>query len=603
MNEFSNGRSSGSTGLGAGRTIAPGCDRTSTRDDADLLSMMRTTALSAAAGGDDLPQVDGFEIRERLGGDGQGDVFRAYDQNLRCDVALKAPREDGAASHERFISEARALAKVRHPNIVGIHAYGCCRGRPYFTMDLIDGPDVGRLVQRLRRRSRGRPSGRLLFSEVGLERAALTDEVRRTAVGRDAYYRLVALWTAQAAEGLAAAQQAGVLHRDIKTANLLLSPDGRMMVADFGLARSILELPALAASGVVGTYPYVAPERVSGLDNVDFRSDIWALGATLYELLTLQRAYPRNSAAVLRDITTLDPDPPSSLRPDVPAGLERICLRMLERDPDRRFQSWDELSQGLRGWLDRGQRRSAWWIAVPAVALAIAASLMALRFVPEAPAPVVRATWEPAAVVAPAKRPIATSRPTTPPGAPHKAPIIFLACTEDLNVGDARPPTSGGYAEQYLQRRLMDRGIDVRSSAETPRCWEEGSAREAAGRIGADILVWARLEARVLQRERMAANEQTVYRWELALSVKVVRLGDQRAWNIPVDRVIANVAAAAIEGLDLRSTVSRGGREIEFSAERRTWEKAAEFGGDMKPVARLAGVAADGIVKVLETVR
>ncbi len=327
--------------------------------------------LSGAAG---WPQIEGYEILGQLGRDGQGQVYHAREKRLGLEVALKIPHRQGGEWAEMFLREAQALARVNHPNVVEIKAYDVRDEVAFFTMRLVRGPNLARIIERARKHGRPhRLSGRELCRVLGLDPDKLCPELREAMRDRRPWYRFVALWMAQAADGLAAAFQQGVLHRDIKPTNLILDEDGRVVVVDFGLARSLRERPDPTARGVSGTPPYIAPERVLGdWTRTDQRADIWALGATLYELLTWQRAYPRSGMGVLQDIATKDPTPPRACVGSVPPALEQICQRMMHRDPDQRYHDYRELSVDLRTFATRNRRtgpRAAPWVAAAAVVL------------------------------------------------------------------------------------------------------------------------------------------------------------------------------------------------------------------------------------------
>src|SRR5262249_8762432 len=170
-----------------------------------------------------------------------------------------------------------------------------------------------------------------------------------------AYFDAVARLIAEVADALDYAHQQGVIHRDIKPSNLLLSPGGRLSLNDFGLAR-MLEQPGMTLTGeFVGTPAYMSPEQVTaGRTPLDHRTDIYSLGATLYELLTLQRPFPgERRDQVLAQILHKDPTAPRRVNKKVPKDLETICLKALEKDPDRRYQTAGQMAEDLRRYLNR----------------------------------------------------------------------------------------------------------------------------------------------------------------------------------------------------------------------------------------------------------
>jgi tRNA A-37 threonylcarbamoyl transferase component Bud32 len=297
------------------------------------------------------PSIDGFEIRSRLGGDGQGDVYAARDQALQVEVAIKVPKSLTPAAQEQFLREARALARLEHANIVRIRSFGRDGHRVYFVMDVISGPNAAQLVRLFRQGKAHKRSSEEILRLASVDYPRMSAELRTAAEPARPYYRLVAEWMAQAADGLQAAHEAGIYHRDVKPSNFLMASDGRLMVADFGLARSSDDDSFSGGLGVTGTYPYIAPERALGeWARVDHRSDIWALGATLYEFLTYQRAYPRCGREVLKDIVSKEPAAPRRIISAVPQRLEEICLKAMRRDPEQRYQSAAEMAADLRAW-------------------------------------------------------------------------------------------------------------------------------------------------------------------------------------------------------------------------------------------------------------
>ncbi|MCB1184169.1 protein kinase [bacterium] len=266
-----------------------------------------------------------YEIASHLGAGGMGEVYRAKDLRLGREVALKVLPAGVAADAgrlARFEREARAVAALNHPNIVVLYAVEDEGDVRFLTMELVEGLSLDRHVT-----SGGLPLTRVV--EIGI---ALSD-------------------------ALTAAHEKGVVHRDLKPGNVMLTREGRVKVLDFGLAKLAaaepdLELtqPAtLSTPGLmVGTVPYMSPEQVRG-EEVDARSDLFALGIILYELATGRRPFAGATAAdvsssILRDA----PDPLPSVRPDLPGDLERIVSRCLEKNPRERFQTALDVGNELR---------------------------------------------------------------------------------------------------------------------------------------------------------------------------------------------------------------------------------------------------------------
>jgi hypothetical protein len=264
-----------------------------------------------------------YEIVAPVGAGGMGDVYRARDSRLGRDVAIKVLPESTAQSPdalERFEREARAVAALSHPGIVSIHEFGREGETVYVVMELLDGATLRERLDR----------GPLTVSKAIEHGIAL-------------------------AQALAAAHARGVVHRDLKPENLFVTSDGRITILDFGLARmdggdpAGTEATRVATSPgmVVGTVGYLAPEQARG-SVVDGRADVFALGVVLYEMLTARRPFTGESPAdVLTATLTHDPPPPGSFGVPVPASLERVVLRCLQKDPAERFQSARDLAFAL----------------------------------------------------------------------------------------------------------------------------------------------------------------------------------------------------------------------------------------------------------------
>jgi serine/threonine protein kinase len=266
-----------------------------------------------------------YEVLAVVGAGGMGVVYRARDLRLGRDVALKviSPALSGHPDRvRRFEQEARAAGALAHPNVVAIYDVGTHNGRPFVVMEFLAGES---LRDRLAR-------GRLPVRKA-LDHAA------------------------QAARGLAAAHERGIVHRDVKPENLFVTRDGRVKVLDFGIAKLVRPVaeggatdgePVLTEIGaVVGTVGYMSPEQVRGLP-ADHRSDLFALGAILYEMLTGRRAFQGDSSvetqhAILKD----DPPPLTAALGDIPLALERVVRRCLEKSPEERFQSARDLAFDL----------------------------------------------------------------------------------------------------------------------------------------------------------------------------------------------------------------------------------------------------------------
>lgn len=253
-----------------------------------------------------------------------GVVYRAWDPELRRMVALKviagsreAPVED--AVFERFAREAQSAASLSHPNIVTIYDFGRDAGRPYIVMELVDGESMAQMIQ------------------------------AKTAMPLSHRVRLAA----ELCEGLAYAHGRGVIHRDVKPANLMITAGGVLKILDFGLARLTDDLVTggLTQTGaVMGTPQYMSPEQVSGL-TADARSDIFAVGTVLYELFTGQMAFAGENSALIRLMILHDsPRPMSEVVQGFPRRLTALVEKAMEKDRARRYQSLEALAAELRDW-------------------------------------------------------------------------------------------------------------------------------------------------------------------------------------------------------------------------------------------------------------
>jgi serine/threonine-protein kinase len=305
----------------------------------------------------ELPRIQGYEVEGILGRGGMGIVFRAHHQRLNRNVALKmilaGPYAD-PDERKRFVQEAEAVASLRHPNIVPVYDAGEIDGRPYFTMELVEG---GRLSQKV--------SG---LPQPAREAAALVAAI---------------------ANAVHAAHQQGIVHRDLTPSNILLATDGTPKVTDFGLARRLEFDTDITASGSpIGTPSYMAPEQGRGNKSaIGPATDVYALGAILYELLTGRPPFRgESSAATIQQVLAAEVVPPARLNPRVPRDLQTICLKCLNKEPQKRYGSAKALEEDLRrfergepikarpvGLVERGVR---WVRRRPALAGALASGIL-----------------------------------------------------------------------------------------------------------------------------------------------------------------------------------------------------------------------------------
>jgi outer membrane protein assembly factor BamB len=268
-----------------------------------------------------------FRILREVGRGGMGVVYEAEQTSLRRHVALKVLRFGVVADEEamrRFRREAETVARLHHTNIVPIFAVGCEHGVHYYAMQFIEGRSLAEVLEESQR------TGKPLASE---------DAAR---------------WGLQAAEALAHAHQRGVIHRDIKPSNLLLDTEGVVWLTDFGLAKRADEATLTVSGTLMGTPRYMSPEQAESLQRpVDHRTDLYSLGASLYELATgrplFEAATPHG---VILRILTEDPARPRQIRPELPRDLETIILTCLAKDPAQRYPSARALAEDLRAVLD-----------------------------------------------------------------------------------------------------------------------------------------------------------------------------------------------------------------------------------------------------------
>ena len=274
-------------------------------------------------------ELGGYRLIRRLGEGGMGVVYMAEQAQLGRLVALKVLRPELAASPtsiERFAREARAIARLQHPNIVTVHSFGEDGGVRFFTMDLLPGENLDTLLAR-QLRERGAPLAVAEVSRIGI----------------------------QIAEALACAHAAGILHRDVKPANIRVLPDGRAMLLDFGLARDLRASDPTITRDFAGSPAYAAPEQIAPSRGVspDGRVDVYALAATLYECLVGRPPFGGETVEqVLHQVVHVDPPAPRRLRGDLPRDLEIVLLHGLEKEAARRYPNAASFAADLRAILE-----------------------------------------------------------------------------------------------------------------------------------------------------------------------------------------------------------------------------------------------------------
>jgi eukaryotic-like serine/threonine-protein kinase len=277
-----------------------------------------------------------YEIQSPLGAGGMGEVYRATDVRLGRDVAVKilpAHLSSDSAARQRFEREAKTISGLNHPNICTVYDVGHQDGLDFLVMEYLAGETL----------------------ETRLGKGPLPLEQ-------------VLQYGAQIARGLDKAHRNGITHRDLKPANIMLTKSG-VKLLDFGLAKAATRLTEVTSTApaatsltqqgtILGTYPYMSPEQVEGKE-LDARSDIFSLGAVLYEMVTRQRAFPGRSALTIASaIVEKEPTPMATIVPSTPAAVEHVILRCLAKDPEERWQSASDVARELE-WLAEGGNPSA----------------------------------------------------------------------------------------------------------------------------------------------------------------------------------------------------------------------------------------------------
>jgi serine/threonine protein kinase/WD40 repeat protein len=314
-------------------------------------------SVSAADHEPALPLGD-FRIVREIGRGGMGVVYEAVQLSLGRRVALKVlPLAAGldAKQLQRFRNEAQAAAGLHHTNIVPVYAVGSERGVHFYAMQLIDGQTLAAIIVALRAQP-GAPA--LSPAQVPTGADVPTPPVAAAstqhAVRDPAFFRTVARLGVQAAEALEHAHELGVIHRDVKPANLLVDGRGNLWITDFGLAHCQSQAGLTLTGDLLGTLRYMSPEQaLAQRVPIDHRTDIYSLGVTLYELMTLEPAFGGNDRhELLRQIAVEEPKPPRRLNRLVPAELETVVLKALEKNPADRYATAGELADDLGRFLE-----------------------------------------------------------------------------------------------------------------------------------------------------------------------------------------------------------------------------------------------------------
>ncbi len=337
------------------------------------LSRLGLLAGGAAAEPDEIGRrVGPYRLLERIGTGGMGVVYLAEHLELGRRVALKTLPHRAVASdraRERFLRESRAVAQLDHPCIVPIYEVGEEDGAPWFAMQFVPGRTLADVIAGLTRSGvptaelRSRHLSKLLRGDTldapdddgapPLPGPRPSPDLPPPARGKT-YVEMVCRLVHDVAEALEHAHSNGVLHRDVKPSNVLVTEDGRARLFDFGLADVENEASLTLTKEFVGTPYYVSPEQISGeREEIDGRADIYSLGVTLFELLTLRLPFRgKTTQQVLRQIQTREPPYPRRLNPLVPRDLETICLTAMEKVLERRYRRAGDLAADLRRFLE-----------------------------------------------------------------------------------------------------------------------------------------------------------------------------------------------------------------------------------------------------------
>lgn len=300
---------------------------------------------------------DRYRLVERIGIGAMGLVYRARDEQLDRDIAVKLLRTDllsGSTAADRFEREAEVLASIEHRSVVTVYDRGRSEhGEMFLVMELLRGVGFDRILAAAETEARGRGGVAKLVSMDWLADAwpTLTSEPRPELPGAT-WVASVATWCAEIADGLQAAHEAGVQHRDVKPSNVLLRTDGRPALLDFGLAARDAKATLATHDGTIGTPAYMAPEQVERGFTATAASDVYGLGATLYHLLTLQLPYAGTLSQVLASLQRRDPVPASRIHRSLPRDLQAILDCAMARQPKDRYATVAAMASDLRAFLN-----------------------------------------------------------------------------------------------------------------------------------------------------------------------------------------------------------------------------------------------------------
>ncbi|MCA8954114.1 MAG: serine/threonine protein kinase, partial [Planctomycetes bacterium] len=320
--------------------------------------------------GDLMPERLGeFRLVRQIGRGGMGAVFVAEQESLRREVALKLVRPDQVifgGTRERFRREVLAIARLQHPGIVPILTGGEAQGIPFYAMELVHGASLAEVLEELTGNAPSALDGTALRAALARAMAGKQDDaaIADAAAFHGAWVQVCCRLMLDVAEAVQHAHERGVLHRDLKPSNVLLTTAGDARVIDFGLASAEGEQRITRSGASFGSVPYMAPEQVRGqTEGIDERTDVYGLGVTLYELLTLRLPFGDGASSRER-ILTGDYEPPARRNALVHPDVDAICSMAMDVDAPRRYASAAEFAADLRAFLEqrtvRARRPSAW---------------------------------------------------------------------------------------------------------------------------------------------------------------------------------------------------------------------------------------------------
>jgi len=449
--------------------------------------------------------ISHYRILSKLGEGGMGVVYKAQDLRLPRCVALKflPPHLGSDSETERFIHEAEAVSSLDHPNICAIHEIDQTpEGRVFIVMPCYDGEPLAAKIAR----------GPLPLDEA-------TD---------------IAI---QVASGLSKAHEKGIVHRDIKPGNVLLTNGGLAKIVDFGLAKMSARTRLTRTGTTMGTAMYMSPEQARGSD-IDHRSDIWSLGVVLYEMLTGRPPFRgEHEPAVIYSIMNEEPEPLTAARPDVPVELGRIVNKCLAKAPDERYQRADELVGDLL------RMRATVGISLSEAAPAGRAGRLS-RFVP-------RWLWLAAFVVVVAAAVVLVFRYRTPPRAIPVHERKMLAVLPFVNLGEPEDEYfAAGITEEITSRlsTVKELGVISRTSAV-----HYAGTDKTIKQIGSELGVQYVLEGTVRWAHAPGGENR------VRITPQLIRVSDDtHLWSEPYDRVIedifgiqSDIAQSVVEHLGL----------------------------------------------------